>query len=491
MLKFLAASVAGAATVLAFSPFGLFPLGILGPAVLFALWLDASPRNAFFTGLFYGVGLFGLGVSWVYVSLHVYGNMPVPLAVVTVFLFVLILSAYPAVVGLVQALIPASVVFRACLLVPVVWTLFEWVRGWLFTGFPWLSLGYGQIDSPLSNIAQWLGTLGVSWASVATAGILVALVFVSGYLRRLLLIAAVCSLWGVGWLADQWSWVSPLGSPLRVAIVQGNVALDKKWEPSSKQAILQEYLRLSESERRKHLIVWPEAALPFYLDQLPNEFWDTVIQHPADFVIGALERRTEDGTVHSYNSVLAVSEKHVLYRKQHLVPFGEFLPLPFLLNWIIDYLEIPMSDFSAWQAPQSAIEVAGTKVGISICYEDAFLEEVRRTLPEAALLINVSEDSWFGDSFAPHQRLDMARMRSLENGRPMVRAANTGVSAVIDQNGVIVARTPQFIRVVLRGEVQPMQGVTPFVRYGSWPVIIACSIILLICIVLGLVRRSR
>ena len=342
-MKLLAAAVTGAATVLAFSPFGLFPLGILGPAVLFALWLDASPRNAFFTGLFYGVGLFGLGVSWVYVSLHVYGHMPVPLAVVTVLIFVLILSVYPAVVGLVQAFIPGGVVVRACLVIPALWTLFEWVRGWLFTGFPWLSLGYGQIDSPLSNIAQWLGAFGVSWAAATTAGMLVALVFVSEYLRRLLLIGALCSLWGVGWLAGQWSWVSPLGSPLSIAIVQGNVALDKKWEPSSKQAILKEYLQLSESERSKHLIVWPEVALPLYLDQLPNEFWDKVIQHPADFVIGTLERRAENGTIHSYNSVLVVSEKHALYRKQHLVPFGEFLPLPFLLNWIIDYLEIPMS----------------------------------------------------------------------------------------------------------------------------------------------------
>ena len=469
----------------------MFPLGILGPTVLFALWLDTSPRQAFFLGLFYGIGLFGLGVSWVYVSLNVYGHMPVPLAVVTVLLFVLILSLYPALVGLAQAFIAGGVLFRVCLVIPALWTLFEWIRGWLLTGFPWLSLGYGQINSPISNIAQWLGAFGVSWFTVTTAGMAVALVFVSGYLRRLFLVSAICLLWGIGWLAGQWSWVSPLGSPLSVSVVQGNVALDKKWQSSNKQSILQEYLELSESEQKAHLIVWPEAALPLFLDQLPKEFWDKVIQHPADFAIGILERKAKNGKIDSYNSVLAVSEKNVLYRKEHLVPFGEFLPLPFMLNWIIDYLEIPMSDFSAWDEPQSAIKVAGVKVGISICYEDAFLEEVRRVLPDAALLINVSEDSWFGDSFAPHQRLDMARMRSKENGRPMIRAANTGVSAIIDHNGDVLARTPQFIRVVLRGDVQPMQGITPFVRYGSWPVVIACGIVLLICVVLTLKNKNR
>lgn len=431
-------------------------------------------------GLCYGIGFFGLGVSWIYVSMYVYGHMPVPLASIAVLIFVLILSLYIAVAGLLQALFMGSLVVRAGVIIPALWTLIEWLRGWLWTGFPWLSLGYGQVNSAFSGLAQWLGTYGVSWAVATIAGLLVAVALKSNIQRRLLLLGAIALLWLTGWVADQWSWVYPKGPSLRVAVVQGNVPLADKWEPAHRDAILHKYLELSATELDRDLVIWPEAALPFYLDRLPEEFWRTLREHPADFMFGALERIAENDSVKSYNSVVAVSARRTMYRKQHLVPFGEFLPLPLLLGWLIDYLEIPMSDFSAWQDPQPAVPVAGTTVGVSICYEDAFLEELRQSLPAAAVLVNVSEDSWFGDSFAPHQRLDMARMRALENGRPMIRAANTGVSAIIDHTGRVVAHTEQFVRTVLRADVQPMQGLTPFARFGSWPIVVVCLVLVVI-----------
>jgi apolipoprotein N-acyltransferase len=237
------------------------------------------------------------------------------------------------------------------------------------------------------------------------------------------------------------------------------------------------YLDLSAAHTDRDLIVWPEAALPFYLDELPPDFWAALDRHPAHFVVGILERRTDDGVQSDYNSILAVADGRALYRKAHLVPFGEYLPFPLVLSWLIDYLKIPMSDFSAWEGFQETIEVAGVPASTSICYEDAFQDEVRRSLDDAVLMINVSEDSWFGDSLAPHQRLDMARMRALENGRPMVRAGNSGISAVIDHAGNITARTPQFRRVVLLAEVQPTRGVNPFTLFGSWPTVILCSVI--------------
>ena len=479
-MKFIAAFVAGAATVLSFAPFGLYPLGIVGPAVLFYLWLSASPRVAFFQGLCYGMGLFGLGVSWVYVSMHVYGHMPVALASLAVLIFVFILSLYVAIAGLLQSGFKGSLVVRVGVIIPALWTLIEWLRGWLWTGFPWLSLGYGQIDSGLSGLAQWAGIYGVSWVAATVAGLLAAAVVQSNRPRRFTLIGVIAALWLGAWAVGQWPWVQPLGKPLQVAVIQGNVSLKNKWEPAQRNAILSQYLQMSAAEADSELIVWPEAALPFYLDKLSDEFWMTLQEHPADFMFGVLERVPEGDTIKSYNSVVAESDQRTVYRKQHLVPFGEFLPLPFLLGWIIDYWKIPMSNFSAWQTVQQPIPVAGTRAGVTICYEDAFAEGVRQSLPAAAVLINVSEDSWFGDSLAPHQRLDMARMRALETGRPMVRAANTGVSAVIDHAGRIVARTEQFTRTVLRTDIQPMQGTTPFTRLGSWPIVMVCMVIVLI-----------
>ena len=486
MRNLLIAALAGVATVFAFAPFGLFPLGIVAPAVLFFLWRDASPRAAFFTGLIFGVALFGVGVSWIYVSMNVYGHMAMPLAGLAVLIFVLILSLYPALVGLVQAYVPARTWVRCCLLIPAVWVLGEWLRGWLFSGFPWLSLGYGQLGGSLAGLAQWFGVYGVSWATATVAGLLAAIATVRGMPQRLGLLGAVAVMWALGWLAGQVSWVVPAGDPLKVAVVQGNVPLSQKWGEDGARSLLEMYSSLSMAETDRDLIVWPEAALPLFIDQLPPEFVDSWTQHPADFATGILERRTEDGVSRVYNSVLVVSDQRSVYRKQHLVPFGEFLPLPFLLSWLIDHLQIPMSDFSAWPDSQQIIQAAGTRLGISICYEDAFVEEVRRTLPAATLLINVSEDAWFGDSFAPHQRLDMAKMRALESGRPMIRAGNTGVSAIIDHTGTILGETPQFTRTVLRGEVQPMQGATPFVRYGSWPVVTLC---LVMVVLIGLKGR--
>ncbi len=205
-----------------------------------------------------------------------------------------------------------------------------------------------------------------------------------------------------------------------------------------------------------------------------------------DFLIGTVER-ARAGRAY-YNSVVEIGSHPGVYRKQHLVPFGEYLPLKPLFGWLLDYLQIPMSDFSAGGARQKPLQAAGERLGVSICYEDAFGEEVIRALPQATLLVNVSEDAWFGDSLAPHQRIQMARMRALETGRPMLRAANTGPSALIDDRGVVLASSPEFQPFVLRGEVQPMHGVTPYGRFGNRPVVLLVGAITLIG---AIVRRFR
>lgn len=492
-VKFFVALAAGAATVLSFAPFGQLWAGLAGPAVLIYLWLGATPRTAFLTGLAFGAGLFGLGVSWTYVSMNVYGNMPAPLAGLAVILFVLLLALFPATAGALSALSRSSMAVKAALVIPAYWTLAEWVRGWVLTGFPWLSLGYGQIDSYLSGAAPLLGVFGVTLLSAASSGLLVVL-FTGD--RTRLRIAAACllvSIWAGSWAAGLYTPVQTKGEPVKVAVVQGNVPLESKWQSSRQAAILDLYLELSATHTDRDLIVWPEAALPLFLDQLPALFWKQLESHPADFVTGILERRTGEGPEEHYNSILAVGDDRSVYRKAHLVPFGEYMPFPFLFSWIVEYLGIPMSDFSEWKEPQETMTIAGVPAAVSICYEDAFQDEVRLSLGNAAMMINVSEDSWFGDSLAPHQRLDMARMRAIENGRPMIRAGNSGISAVIDHNGTVTTRTPQFERTVLLAEVQPTLGKTPFVRYGSWPVVLLCCGVVLLSFILrsGSLNRRR
>ncbi len=451
--------------------------------------MDAGAGRAAWRGFLFGLGMFGAGVSWVYVSLHNYGNMPAMLAGIAVLLFVAILAGYPALVGWLQARFFKDREFlRLVLIVPALWTLFEWVRSWFLSGFPWLHLGYSQVDSPLSGYAPWVGVYGVSFAVALSAALLA-----QGWRERgkfwTRYFPVLVVLWAGGWLAGKAEWVRPVDGAIRVALVQSNVALRDKWSPEYRQVIMDRYLDLSARAPEADLIVWPESAIPGYLDEIEPEFMSRLTKmandRGTDFVLGVVEQDESRQTY--YNSAVSVGKVSAIYRKQHLVPFGEYFPMKPLLGWLFNSLHIPMSDFSAGPSNQPPFQVAGQKAGVSICYEDSFGEEIIRMLPEATLLINISEDAWFGNSLAPHQRLQMARMRAIESGRPMVRAANTGPSAVIDHKGTVVARSPQFKEFVLSFQVQPMRGVTPYVRFGNWPIVVVLTGI----VILGWFRRRR
>ena len=473
--------LAGALTPLAFAPFHLFPLAVIAPAVLFVTWLNASAARAAWRGFLFGLGLFGVGVSWVYVSLHNYGNMPPPLAGFAVLLFVAALALYPALLGALQAqlrTLPSG--WRVGLVMPALWVLVEWLRGWFLTGFPWLNLGYSHTDTPLAGYAALVGVYGMSFAVALTAGLIAAAWL--DRTRALTVYAPLAvTLWFGGWLASQPVWVQPAGQPLQVALVQANIPLAIKWRRDFRESIVDSHVSLSERAPRADLIVWPESAVPGFFDQVAPQLLPRLgaiaRSRNTDFVIGAVER--DVATRAYYNSVFTVGAKQASYRKQHLVPFGEFLPLPEVFGRLLATLQIPMSDFSRGTPGQALLHAAGHTLGVSVCYEDAFGEEVIATLPAATLLVNVSEDSWFGKSFAPHQRLQMARVRALESGRPMVRAANSGPSVVIDHRGDVVTRSPQFEPYVLSASVQPMTGATPYVRYGNTPIIALLFILLL------------
>ncbi|NOZ09764.1 MAG: apolipoprotein N-acyltransferase [Gammaproteobacteria bacterium] len=461
---------AGAALPLAFAPFDFAVLAILSPSLLFLLWRRGSPWRCFGVGLAFGLGSFGVGVSWVYRSMHDYGGMSVPLAALAVALFVLLLSLFPALVGGLQARFgDRKRVAHLIVVLPALWVLLEWCRSWVLTGFPWLSLGYSQIDTPLSGVASGFGIYAVSLSVALVAGLLALIIDKP---RRPWPALVLVGVFGLGFLLGRIEWVEPKGPMIKVALVQGNVPLDMKWSPRYRMTVAERYLHLSQEYRDQDLIVWPEVAIPAFKDQIPPSFWRELknesTQYQTDFLYGTLERRQgADGALDYYNVVRSIASQPQTYHKHHLVPFGEYLPFPVLTRWLMGALDIPMSDFSPWPDADGVMHVAGQAVAVSICYEDAFPEEFIRLLPEATLLVNVSEDAWFGDSLGPLQRLQMARMRALETGRTLLRVANTGVTAIINHRGKIIAHTEQFKTVVLSGEVQPMQGATPYVRWGN------------------------
>jgi len=385
------------------------------------------------------------------------------------------LASLPAIVGYLQArLFRSRGVMHMIVVVPALWVLGEWSRSWFLTGFPWLNLGYTQIPTPLGGLAPWVGVYGVSWAVALSAVLLVQSLRDWRYAWRLY-VPALLVLWTAAWLAGGVQFVRPVDTPVSVALVQGNVPLAIKWRPRFRQQILEKYLKLSATAPKAELVIWPEAAMPAYLDQIDPAYLARLRGQAQggkrDFLIGVLERDRASGTF--YNSVVSIGSgpERSIYRKQHLVPLGEYLPLKSVLGWLFDYVQIPMSNLSPGAPDQGPMQAAGQPIAVSICYEDAFGQEIIRPLPRATMLVNVSEDSWFGDSLAPHQRLQMAQMRAMETGRPMIRVSNNGLSAVIDPRGNILAIAPQFVTMVLTAEVQPMQGATPYVRFGNWPVV--------------------
>ncbi|GBE08491.1 MAG TPA: apolipoprotein N-acyltransferase [Gammaproteobacteria bacterium] len=465
---------AGAGLVLSFAPFKLFPLAILFPAILFYFWSAATPLRSAWLGFLFGLGLFGVGASWVYVSIHEFGFMPAPLAVVLVFLFVAFLSLFPAIAGWLQARLLHPSCYRLIFAAPIFWVLAEWFRGWLMTGFPWLNLGYSQSNSVLMNFAPLVGVYGMSLAVAILSALLVAVIRYKGK-YRFLASALFITIFIAGWLSGKLEFVKVSGAEVDIALLQGNVPLKEKWQAGATKKIIARYVDLSRSVvNESAVIVWPEGAvpeswqraLPVLEDSLPRRLDGSL----PDYLIGTIDIPAND---EYYNAAIIISDKvkspgpDGIYRKQHLVPFGEFLPFKPLFGWVVKYLEIPMSDFSSWHGAQPDMVLAGWPVAVSICYEDAFGEELAPTAGDAAFLINISEDAWFGDSLASHQRLQMAQIRARETGRYFVRAANTGFTAVINEKGEITSILEQFVPAVLQAKVLPMTGLTPYVRYGN------------------------
>lgn len=481
--RLLLAALAGAASVLAFAPFGLFPVVFLSLGVLVHLLQQTSRRrDGWWLGFAWGWGSFITGVSWLYVALNRYGGMPAPIAAFAIALFCVYLAFYPALVGALYLRLRSARWFANALLFAALWLLGEWLRGVVFTGFPWLAVGYTQTPpSPLAGFVPLLGVYGVS----ALVALLAALLALAPWRQRTVpTLLGIVLLLGSGAMLRLLPWTEAVGKPVAVALVQTDFDQRLKWDPQHFARILEDNLAIVHEQfsgaQPPALLVLPETTLPSLLEHLPAGYLETMAALAArsngNVIVGAF-RRDEAG--HIYNAALSLGAAPVQdYAKQHLVPFGEYSPP--LFGWFYRLASIPMSDQTPGAPDQPPLALGGEQIAVNICYEDLFGAELVRSLPQASVLLNISNLAWYGRSLAQPQHLQIARVRALESGRPMLRATNTGMTALILPDGKVAAVLPEFVRDVLQVRVHGHQGMTPFARFGNVPALLAALLIVLL-----------
>lgn len=464
----------GALSVLAFSPFHYFYLIYFTLAILFASWSYASPRQAMWRGLFFGLGFFGAGISWVYVSIHTFGNIAWPLAILLTFCLILLLSVFIAAQGyLLARFFPHHPINKTLLAFPSFWVIAEWLREWLFTGFPWLYIGESQSNGPLAGFTPLIGIFGTSWLTAFMAGLLIIICYPKKrYWKRYAAIISILVILFLGSALKQVNWTSKVGHAINVSLIQGNIPQSVKWDPALADLSLYRYEGLTQASWKNELIIWPENAVPLtpedaqpFLAEINRE----AKQHQSTILLGIPIEKNPD---QYYNSLLAVGQNQGLYFKRHLVPFGEYIPLSRYFNHLFELLTIPMTGFVEGEKHQPLMNVNNIKISPLICYEIAYSSLLRDTLPAAQLFVTVSNDAWFGNSIAAWQHLQIAQIQAIATGRPVLFGTNDGVTAIIDEKGRIESMAPRFVTFNLQGTVQARAGSTPWTILGDWPVLI-------------------
>jgi apolipoprotein N-acyltransferase len=490
LLKDLAAALLGVMLTFAFAPYEIFPLAILSIVFLLALWLNVSPKRAFWLGFLFGIGLFGAGVSWVFISIHQIGGVPIPLAILITSGLVAFLALYPAFTGYFTNRIFVHTkstnlhTAKIVLAFPAIWVFSEWIRGWFFTGFPWLFLGYSQTNSPLRGFAAILGVYGVSLAVVMTA----ALIFnaILGYQQKkyrstYINIFIVCSIWIVGGLISLVPWTKPTDKAIPIALVQGNISQTIKWSEDHLQLSLDTYEKLTAPLWGKvKIIIWPEAAVPISLQDAASfidRLDEKAVANNSTLILG-IPIRTADEKAY-YNSIITLGNYKQVYSKRQLVPFGEYTPLSDVFAHALKFMDVPMSNMVAGNFFQSPLALGPIRILPSICYEIAYPDLMRTLDRNISFLLTITNDAWFGKSNAQAQHLQMAKMRAIEMGRSVVFVSNDGITAIIGPDGKIESMAPPHTTYVLIGKVAPMEGLTPWMRYGSDPTLVLLIFLLL------------
>ena len=483
LLTMLCALILGATTVLGFAPYYLFPIPIFAIIGLCYLWAKAqTPAAAWLLGFSYGLGLYCVGIYWIYISLHDFGGMPWWFAGFCTFCLCAFMALFVGLVGYFGKRLG-----YLWLSIPVLWGLSDWIRSWIFTGFPWLTMGYSQVPhSPLAGYMPIFGVYGVSVITIfisAIIGVWLANKQQTPLFKRNA-IGFITLIIVAGFILKAVEWTTPTGKPISVALIQGNIAQDTKWSPDKAQSTIDQYLSMLLASKAD-LIILPETALPVIASQLDTSVKEMITAHAkrnqGGIIVGIVEQTeveyTED-TKEYFNSAICFGCPQVTvtsYRKNHLVPFGEFIPLKQIFGWIYrDWLNMPLSDLSRGGKVQANMKVVGQKIAMNICYEDVFGEEIARNNKSSTLMINISNDAWYGKSYAANQHMQFSQARAIETGRYMLRATNTGATAAIDQHGNVLAHAPHDVQTTLDVMAQGYTGSTPYVVWRNWPFIVFC-----------------
>ncbi len=473
----LLAIICGALLPFSFAPYGYFWLQFPLIAYIFVVCLEQKPSIAFKRGFLFGLGWFMHGIYWLYYSLHFHGGMPASVAVITIALLSAYMALFPALAFYISnRFIQTSKYYSLVIIYPISWMIFDWLRGYFLTGFPWVQVGTAQIDTYLAGYAPLIGGLGVGLLVTVIAGLLV---LSSNKLQIKITLPAIFIIYVIGYALSFIEWTEAVDKPIKVSMIQGNVPQAEKWKRDNYRPTLEMYRELTQQHWDSDLIIWPETAIPgfkkrvtYYLQELSKE----AKQSNTDVLLGVFTRNTE--TQRYYNSMVTLDDQ--VYLKRHLVPLGEYFPLRPLLGFFAQWVNIPMSDIDSGDDIQPLIKAAGQPIGLSICFEDVFDRSVLLDLPEATLLVNVSNDAWFEDSAQPWQHHQIARMRALETGRMLLRVTNTGVSSIIDRSGDVVEIAPQFERYVITANVQAYKGATPYMLWSNYLLISLAVIVLFI-----------
>ena len=487
--------------MLAFAPFEMPLVNVAALSGLFLLWSSAdTPRAAAWIGFFFGVGLFGVGTSWVYIALETFGAMPAPVAVLATAVFVTCSSLWTALAGWTAVrLTPGQGVGRL-LAAAAAYTLCEWLRSYLFTGFPWLAMGYAELPSsgglPFAGYAPTGGVFLVSMVVASSAAAIAGITTAVAESRRRHVVAwlgSIAVLAAAGALQSRMEWTRSEGAPVAISLLQGNISQAQKFDPSFRPRNREIYDQLVRSARGR-IVVMPESAYAEFADEIPGEVFARLASEASTrngIVLAGLfiaePPLRPGGEERIYNSVVGLdASTPQLYRKRHLVPFGETIPFKPVAGWFINQvLQIPLADQTAGPLDQPPFNAAGQKVAVNICYEDAFGQELIAAARAANMLVNVTNDGWYGHSIAARQHNQIAAMRALETGRPMLRATNSGITSAIDHHGRVISELPWFERGILELNVEGRAGETPYLRFGDWPALILALLLLAVAALYG------
>jgi apolipoprotein N-acyltransferase len=490
MTLYLGLLFAGALLPLALAPFSFWPIAIISMVILFSNLYEQSAKNAFKRSFIFGLGMFGTGVSWVFVSMYVFGDISALLALIGTFLFCLFNAIFFALPFMLCSLISKRR-FLALVVLPALWVISEWIRSWLFTGFPWLYAGYSHTDTWLSGWAPVGGVLLLSFFTALAAAALVQIRLYKDLASTLATLSLVTVMFLGGLALQKIDWTESVETPVSVALIQPNVDQSDKWSITMRSQILHNLVVQTEPLWGTDIIIWPEGAIPVLYTQI-SDFLDDIHQRAlaskTTLITGLPSNQKPEGPY--YNSMLALGASHGIYNKTRLVPFGEYVPLEKLIRGLNNFFDLPMSSFSLGSKNQPLLTAAGQNISTAICYEIAYPDLVAKNSRNSNILLTVSNDAWFGDSIAPSQHMQMARMRAIENAKPVMRGTNNGITAFIDYRGTVIKQLSQFSPGVLTATVTPYTGVTPFSKFGSWPVVIFSLLILSVLVLMRLRRNS-